>query len=586
MSVVISNSQFAKDGIHVTYSDNTSQNLTFADKTLNLDSGLTVTGGANITGGLSSTGSTCLSTLCVSGDATTSGQLNVTGLTSLGNTLTVTGATTLSNNLTVGGSSNLNGDASVGGTLSVDGAATLNSSLTVAAPSTFNNNLTIGGVTQVNNNFSASGNANFGGAFFVAGASNLSGNTVIDGTLTANENATFAKNVTVTGNLTVLGSNTAIDTTSLQVKDAAVLVANGNVADTLQTGIQFQYKPEGENSALYAGLKRRAGTGEFVLFKDSPEQIELMNGPTSVQTVTTTDIKGEYFQYDVGAPKKVSLYGLTPYDTNPEYLAWSLLGSNDGTTWTAVDRRNEVCRGGDMNYKIYTIPNGPSVAYRYWRFIYEAMTSDRGDGNGYWFSTAFYMKDENGNFIQSVSGLLSDAFHHTWYPPYGDIDWASISPLSQRSDWPGAYGGNISGSWGINHFFPGGPYSLPGNYYVGTVVTSVSVVTGTSGVNRPDVYAVLLADSFNSASDLKLKKNVVTIEHALDKLDAMRGVYHDWADESNKEHAIGVIAQEVQAAYPELVHEGSDGYLSVNYPKLTAVLLQAIKELKALVLSK
>jgi len=586
MSVVINNSQFAKDGIHVTYSDNTSQNLTFADKTLTLDSGLSVAGGANITGGLSSTGSTCLSTLCVSGDATTSGQLNVTGLTSLGNTLTVTGATTLNNRLTVGGSSTLNGDASIGGTLSVDGAVTLNSSLSVVAPSTFNNNLTISGATQVNNNFSASGDANVGGALNVTGISNLSGNTVIQGTLTTNENATFAKNVTVTGNLTVLGANTAIDTTSLQIKDAAVLVADGNVADTIQTGIQFQYKPEGETSALYAGLKRRAGTGEFVLFKDSTDQIELMNGPTSTQTVTNTDIKGEYFQYDVGTPKQVSLYGLTPYDTEPTYLAWSLLGSNDGTTWNAVDRRNEVCRGGDMNYKIYTIPNGPSVAYRYWRFVYEAMTSNRGDTNGYWFSTAFYMKDQNNQFISSVSGITSPGFHHSWYPPYGDVDWASIAPLSQRSDWPGAYGGNILGAWGINHFFPGGPYSLAGNYYAGTVVTTVSIVTLTAGANKPDTYAVLLADSFNCASDLKLKKNVVTIENALDKLDGMRGVYHDWTDESNKEHAVGVIAQEVQSAFPELVHEGSDGYLSVNYPKLTAVLLQAIKELKALVLSK
>lgn len=586
MSVVISNSQFAKDGIHVTYSDNTSQNLTFADKTLTLDSGLSVTGGANITGGLSSTGSTCLSTLCVSGDATTSGQLNVTGLTSLGNTLTVTGATTLNNRLTVGGSSTLNGDASVGGTLSVDGAATLNSSLSVAAPSTFNNNLTISGATQVNNNFSASGDANVGGALNVTGISNLSGNTVIQGTLTANENATFAQNVTVTGNLTVLGANTAIDTTSLQIKDAAILVANGNVADTIQTGIQFQYKPEGETSALYAGLKRRAGTGEFVFFKDSTDQIELMNGPTVTQTVTSTDIKGEYFQYDVGTPKQVSLYGLTPYDTNPTYLAWSLLGSNDGTTWNAVDRRNEPCVGGDMNYKIYTIPNGPSVAYRYWRFIYEAMTSDRGDGNGYWFSTAFYMKDQNSQFISSVSGLASEAFHHSWYAG-SDVDWSNVSPLSQRSDWPGAYGGNIGGAWDINHFFPGGPYSLPGNYYSGTVVTTVSITSGgTTGAAKSDIYAVLLADSFNSASDLKLKKNVVTIDRALDKLDAMRGVYHDWNDESNKEHAVGVIAQEVQTAFPELVHEGSDGYLSVNYPKLTAVLLQAIKELKALVLSK
>ena len=47
---------------------------------------------------------------------------------------------------------------------------------------------------------------------------------------------------------------------------------------------------------------------------------------------------------------------------------------------------------------------------------------------------------------------------------------------------------------------------------------------------------------------------------------------------------IGVIAQEVQSIYPELITVGGNGYLSVNYPKLTAVLLQSVKELKMKVL--
>ena len=60
----------------------------------------------------------------------------------------------------------------------------------------------------------------------------------------------------------------------------------------------------------------------------------------------------------------------------------------------------------------------------------------------------------------------------------------------------------------------------------------------------------------------------------------MRGVYHHWNDKNQSEkRQIGVIAQEVQAVYPELVQQGDNGYLSVNYPKLTAVLLQSIKEL-------
>jgi hypothetical protein len=102
-----------------------------------------------------------------------------------------------------------------------------------------------------------------------------------------------------------------------------------------------------------------------------------------------------------------------------------------------------------------------------------------------------------------------------------------------------------------------------------------------------DIYATVMADSFNSASDVRLKKNVVPLEGALDKIDAIRGVQYHWIDgEQSESRQVGVIAQEIQAVYPELVQEGADGFLSVNYPKLTAVLLQSMKELKALALAK
>ena len=101
-----------------------------------------------------------------------------------------------------------------------------------------------------------------------------------------------------------------------------------------------------------------------------------------------------------------------------------------------------------------------------------------------------------------------------------------------------------------------------------------------------DVYATVMADSFNCASDARLKKDVVPLEGALDKIDAIRGVHYHWIDAAQpQERQVGVIAQEIQGAYPELVREGGNGFLSVDYPKLTAVLIQSIKELKAMVLA-
>ena len=63
------------------------------------------------------------------------------------------------------------------------------------------------------------------------------------------------------------------------------------------------------------------------------------------------------------------------------------------------------------------------------------------------------------------------------------------------------------------------------------------------------------------------------------KVNSIRGVSFEWKDDENgKGPQIGLIAQEVEKALPELVHTDREGYKSVTYDKLTAVLAEAIKE--------
>ena len=85
------------------------------------------------------------------------------------------------------------------------------------------------------------------------------------------------------------------------------------------------------------------------------------------------------------------------------------------------------------------------------------------------------------------------------------------------------------------------------------------------------------------SSDIRFKDNIKVIDNALEKVDKIRGVEFDWNDLSEYQefgHDIGVIAQEVETAVPEIVIERDDGYKAVNYQKLTALLIQAVKELK------
>jgi len=80
-------------------------------------------------------------------------------------------------------------------------------------------------------------------------------------------------------------------------------------------------------------------------------------------------------------------------------------------------------------------------------------------------------------------------------------------------------------------------------------------------------------------SSLRYKENIETIKYGLDKVLQMRGVTYDKKDNGVKE--IGVIAEEIYEVLPELVLKNEEGEIdSVSYGRITAVLIEAIKDLK------
>ena len=81
-------------------------------------------------------------------------------------------------------------------------------------------------------------------------------------------------------------------------------------------------------------------------------------------------------------------------------------------------------------------------------------------------------------------------------------------------------------------------------------------------------------------SDIKVKKNLVPLDNALDKLSNLNGYYyHKKGEEEDSLKHIGVIAQEVEAEYPELVSSNTD-IKSVNYDGINAILIECVKELR------
>ena len=89
-----------------------------------------------------------------------------------------------------------------------------------------------------------------------------------------------------------------------------------------------------------------------------------------------------------------------------------------------------------------------------------------------------------------------------------------------------------------------------------------------------------LAGTLTQLSDARLKKNIVPITSALNSLNKLNAYTYNWIDKNkDSKQQIGVLAQEIQKVYPQLVNEDEQGNLSVNYMGLTPILLQSIKEL-------
>jgi hypothetical protein len=91
------------------------------------------------------------------------------------------------------------------------------------------------------------------------------------------------------------------------------------------------------------------------------------------------------------------------------------------------------------------------------------------------------------------------------------------------------------------------------------------------------IRGILNTANLTTWSDRKIKKNIVTVDNALEKVNKLRGVYYENTKLQNKK-CIGVIAQEIEEILPEVVNNHND-LKSVSYNDIIGVLIESIKEL-------
>lgn len=81
-------------------------------------------------------------------------------------------------------------------------------------------------------------------------------------------------------------------------------------------------------------------------------------------------------------------------------------------------------------------------------------------------------------------------------------------------------------------------------------------------------------------SDRRLKTAIRPVQNSLENLRAIRGYNYHWKNpKDDQDLQTGVIAQELEEKFPELVTTNKDGFKAVNYIGLIPHLIEAVKEL-------
>ncbi|TVR80503.1 MAG: hypothetical protein EA412_04635 [Chitinophagaceae bacterium] len=149
------------------------------------------------------------------------------------------------------------------------------------------------------------------------------------------------------------------------------------------------------------------------------------------------------------------------------------------------------------------------------------------------------------------------------------------------------------GPAGQDGLLPNGTAAGNTTYWNGSqwVVNSSNIYNngGNVGINnnnpayRLHVGGRIKSDGITESSDERLKEDIETLQYALSKVMELRGVSYSWNKYAGDELAesgskIGLIAQEVEKIIPEVVDTDNEGYKSIQYSVLVALLIEAIKE--------
>ncbi|WP_374073295.1 tail fiber domain-containing protein [Bdellovibrio bacteriovorus] len=418
---------------------------------------------------------------------------------------------------------------------------------------------------DVNGSFNAT-SINIGGTAFNPGAyvdtssnqTTIAGNKTFTGTFTAGGAGT---GLSVTNNMTVGGVATAAGfaASSLGTAGSPAFTFTGDP----DTGI---FSPAANNLSLAT-----AGVNRFQM--DATGNITINGGAVS-------SINGAQTYLTIGGTGADSALS-----------SGTINVTNDRATPTAGDNLGEY-RFISKNNQGF---DGPAI-------IMKGLLEGAGGANG--FGAAFTIQTKSNNVLNAVERFRIDSNGNVGIGttgPTAKLDvvtagaGASETGFILRNPSTAAYstvssdtytaGAWKSSFWTMrNNTGSGGIVGITVADSAGAAQERLRIMdTGNVGIGttapseKLEVSGNIKATEFLYTSDARLKKDVVTLPDALEKVLQLRGVNFTW--KANDQKTAGFIAQEVEKVYPELVRtDMNSGYKAVQYGNIVAVLVEALKQ--------
>jgi hypothetical protein len=438
---------------------------------------------------------------------------------------------------------------------------------------------------------------------------------------------TFTGNQTVNGNLSATGlvTGTAFDIGGNLFAFGSYTYYNAFLGFAGNATMTGGYNTASGGQALFSNTTgaRNTAEGAFALYSNTTTGLNVAVGDAALRyniANENTAVGSSALAYNTTGTQNAGFGGLalamnTTGSQNTALGAETLTANTTGSSNTAsgFQSLNLNTTGSDNTADGYLVLNNNTTGGSNTGTGYEALlvnsTGGSNTADGYqalWGNStggsntadgyqALWLNNTGGsNTASGQSALLYNTTgSYNTAIGVGALSWIQTGNYNTGLGWdagPGVTGSNLTNSTAVGAFATvneSNALVLGSIKGVNGATSNVSVGIGTA--TPTNVFTIAqgagqaIADGWGTYSSRRWKTNIHTLHDALAKVEQLRGVSYEL--KANGKHEVGVIAEEVGAVVPEVVtweKNGKDAQ-SVDYGRLTALLIEATKEQQALI---